>query len=292
MRFGVGLGSAGRGEDLAVVVDRLEELRLDSLWFSELVSAPQVDPVVGQAFAVSRTSRLKVGTGVSVLPGRHPVLVAKELASLAWLAPGRILPVFGLQPARPGERAFFRVPDGRRAAVFDESLMLVRRLLTEERVTFAGEFFTLEEASTGLLPTQALDLWLGGSAPAGLRRVGRLADGWLGSLLTPEECAAAVAQIQQAATDSDRVVDPEHFGISLPVASGEADERLLSSVAERRPDIDPRALVPSGWAAARRLVQDYVDVGVSKFVIRPATPPASWHSWLGEFASELVPLQT
>ena len=114
VRFGVGLGSTGPGVDLAAVVDRLEELRLDSLWFSELVSAPQVDPVVGQAFAVSRTSRLKVGTGVSVLPGRHPVLVAKQLASLAWLAPGRILPVFGLQPARAAERAHFPTRGGLR----------------------------------------------------------------------------------------------------------------------------------------------------------------------------------
>jgi len=292
VRFGVGLGSLGPAEDLAAVVDRLEELRLDSLWFSELVSAPQVDPVVGQAFAVSRTRRLKVGTGVSVLPGRHPVLVAKQLASLAWLAPGRILPVFGLQPARAAERAHFPVPDGRRAAVFDESLMLVRRLLTEERVTFAGEFFTLEQASTGLLPAKPLDLWLGGSAPAGLRRVGRLGDGWLGSLLTPEECAAAVAHIQQAATDAGRVVDPEHFGISLPVASGEPDEQLLASIADRRPDLDPRSMVPSGWEAARRLLQDYVDAGLSKFVIRPATSPPSWSTWLQEFAAELVPLQT
>jgi probable F420-dependent oxidoreductase len=292
VRFGVGLGSPGPGEDLAAVVDRLEELRLDSLWFSELVSAPQVDPVVGQAFAVSRTRRLKVGTGVSVLPGRHPVLVAKQLASLAWLAPGRILPVFGLQPARAAERGYFPVPAGRRAAVFDESLLLVRRLLTEERVTFAGEFFTLEQASTGLLPAKPLDLWLGGSAPAGLQRVGRLGDGWLGSLLTPEECAAAVAQIQQAATDAGRVVDPEHFGISLPVAAGEADGRLLASVAGRRPDIDPRALVPAGWEAARRLLQAYAGAGLSKFVIRPARLPASWKTWLDEFTAELTPLQT
>lgn len=296
VRFGVGLGSVGAGgdlaSDLASVVDRFEELRLDSLWFPELVSAPQVDPVVGQAFAVSRTRRLKVGTGVSVLPGRHPVLVAKQLASLAWLAPGRILPVFGLQPARAGERAHFPVPDGRRAAVFDESLVLVRRLLTEERVTYAGEFFTVEEASTGLLPGKPLDLWLGGTAPAALRRVGRLGDGWLGSLLTPEECAAAVAQIQQAATDAGRVVDPEHFGISLPVATSEADGRLLSSIAGRRPGIDPHVLVPSGWEAARRMLHAYVDAGLSKFVVRPAAPPASWDSWLGEFAAELVPLQT
>lgn len=291
VRFGVGLGPTGN-EDLGAVVDRIEELRLDSLWFSELVSAPLVDPVVGQAFAVSRTSRLKVGTGVSVLPGRHPVLVAKQLASLAVLAPGRVLPVFGLQPARAAERALFPVPEGRRAAVFDESLVLVRRLLTEERVTFAGEFFAAEEVSVGLLPAKPLDLWLGGSAPAGLRRVGRLGDGWLGSMLTPGESAAAVAAIQQAAAEAGREVDPEHFGISLPVAAGEPDERLLRSIAERRPGIDPRTLVPSGWDEARRMLAAYVDAGLSKFVVRPAAPPASWESWLGEFAAELSPLQS
>ena len=71
-------------------------------------------------------SNLKVGTSVAVLPGRHPVLVAKQLASLAALAPKRVLPVFGLRSAIPAEREIFVVPDGERAAVFDESLRLLQ----------------------------------------------------------------------------------------------------------------------------------------------------------------------
>ncbi|WP_409330581.1 LLM class flavin-dependent oxidoreductase [Trujillonella humicola] len=248
VRFGIGLGPLGPGDDLAAIVDRLEELRLDSLWFSEQVAAPVVDPVVGQAFAVARTTRLRVGSGVGVLPGRHPVLVAKQLASLAALAPGRVLPVFGLQPARAPERAWFPVPEGRRGDVVDESLALVRRLLTEERVTHRGEFFTLDDA--------------------------------------------AVATIRQAAAEAGREVDPEHFGLSLPVAAGEPDERLLRSIAGRRPGLDPRSLVPSGWAEARRVLAAHVDAGLSKFVVRPASPPASWPRWIDEFAAELTPLQT
>src|SRR5208282_1336894 len=100
----------------------------------------------GMAFALSRTQRLKVGTGISVLPGRHPVLVAKQLASLAGLAPARVLPVFGLQPAQPAERVLFPVPEGRRAAVFDESLTLLRLLLTSETTSFEGEFFSVSQA--------------------------------------------------------------------------------------------------------------------------------------------------
>ena len=86
IRFGVGLGADIGPEALPGLVDRLEELGIDSLWFSELVYSKAVDPFIGMAYALARTRRLKVGTSVVVLPGRHPVLVAKQLASLAVLA--------------------------------------------------------------------------------------------------------------------------------------------------------------------------------------------------------------
>ena len=187
VRIGISLGPAAVPAVFGDAVDRVEALGVDSLWLSEMVFGSLVEPFAGMAYALSRTSRLKVGTGVAVLPGRHPVLVAKHLASLAGLAPGRVLPVFGLQPARADERGLFEVPAGRRAAVFEESLRLIRLLLTQEQVSFRGEFFTVDGAHIGPLPAKPLDIWLGGSAPGALSRVGRLADGWLGSLLTPEE---------------------------------------------------------------------------------------------------------
>src|SRR6202000_228496 len=105
------------------------------------------DPVVGMAYALARTERLKVGTSVAVLPGRHPVLVAKQLASLAAVAPKRVLPVFGLRSAIPAEPAVFTVPDGERAAVFDESLELLRAALVEESASYKGRFFTVTDAA-------------------------------------------------------------------------------------------------------------------------------------------------
>jgi len=75
---------------------------------------------------------------------------------------------------------------------------------------------------SGPLPAKPVDIWLGGSAPGALNRVGRLADGWLGSLLTPEEARAAREPIQSAASAAGREVEADHFGISrragLPVA--------------------------------------------------------------------------
>jgi probable F420-dependent oxidoreductase len=293
VRIGISLGPAAVPAVFGDAVDRVEALGVDSLWLSEMVFGSLVEPFAGMAYALSRTSRLKAGTGVAVLPGRHPVLVAKYLASLAGLAPGRVLPVFGLQPARAGERGLFEVPAGRRAAVFEESLRLIRLLLTQEQVSFRGEFFTVDGAHIGPLPAKPLDIWLGGSAPRALNRVGRLADGWLGSLLAPEEARAARETIQAAASAAGREVEADHFGISLPVApSGGVPAGLATAIGQRRPGTDPAALVPASWAAAKQAIEQYVSAGISKFVIRPAAPPASLDDFLSDFARELMPLQT
>jgi probable F420-dependent oxidoreductase len=291
VRIGIGLGGAGGPDGFAAAVDRLEEIGVDSLWLPEMVYGELVEPFVGMAHAVSRTSRLKVGSGLSVLPGRHPVLVAKQLASLAGLAPRRVLPVFGLRPARPSELGLFPVPPGRRGAVFDESLELLRLLLRQESVSFKGEFFAVDSASVGPLPAKPLDIWLGGSAPGALRRTGRLGDGWLASLLTPEEAAAGRQAIQEAADAAGREVEPDHFGLSLAVALDGIPAELARAVRQRRPGPDPATLVATSWDDARRLIEAYVAAGLSKFVIRPAATPTSLGQFIDDFAQEMLPLQ-
>src|SRR5215470_8756280 len=291
VRIGISLGPAETPGQFADAVDLLEQAGVDSLWLSEITYSPLVEPFTGMAFALARTRRLKAGTGVSVLPGRNPVLVAKQLASLAGLAPGRVLPVFGVLPAQPAERVLFDVPDGQRAAVFDESLRLIRLLLTAERVSFNDEFSTVSDATVGTLPAKPLDIWLGGSAPAGLRRVGRLADGWLGSLLTPAEAGTAVRIIQEAAAEERREVEDDHFGLSLPVTvDGGIPAPLLASINRRRPGADPATLVAQGWDGARRMIGQYVEAGLSKFVVRPASP-GPFGPFLDGFVRELLPIQ-
>jgi probable F420-dependent oxidoreductase len=183
------------------------------------------------------------------------------------------------------------VPSGQRAAVFDESLTLLRLLLTTQTVSFHGEYFAVEGASVGPPPAKPLDIWLGGSAPGGLRRVGRLADGWLGSLLTSAEAQTAVATINEAADDAGRHVDDDHFGLSLPIALDGIPASLAASIARRRPHTDPELLVAAGWAGAREMIGQYVEAGLSKFVVRPATPPEPFGSFVDGFVRELMPLQ-
>jgi probable F420-dependent oxidoreductase len=290
IRFGVGLGADTAPDQLAGIVDHLESSGVDSLWFSELVYSPAVDPMIGMAYALARTIRLKVGTSVAVLPGRHPVLVAKQLASLAAVAPKRVLPVFGLRSAIPAEREVFVVPDGERAAVFDESLRVLRLALVDDSASykpFKGQYFTVSAAAVAPRPVPPLDIWLGGSAPAAFRRIGMLGDGWLGSFLTSREAQAGREAIERAAAQAGRDIEPDHFGISLAVADGELPAELAAAVRQRRPDLDPGELIAAGWDQLHRRLDGYLEAGLTKFVIRPVGK-APLDGFIDRFVAELV----
>ncbi len=290
VRFGVGLGADVTPEQLPGLIDHLEAAEVDSLWFSELVYSPAVDPFVGMTFALARTSALKVGTSVAVLPGRHPVLVAKQLASLAALAPKRVLPVFGLRSAIPAERDAFVVPDGKRAAVFDESLALLRTVLHDSNVTFDGTYFSVRDAEVLPKPATPLDIWVGGATPAGFRRVGAYGDGWLGSFLTAAEARQARIDISAAADSSGRRIPDDHYGINLAVGDGELPESVVNAIRKRRPDLDPAEVVATDWEQLHRQIDDYIAAGLTKFVIRPAGG-ISTGAFLDRFAKELLPRQ-
>jgi probable F420-dependent oxidoreductase len=137
-----------------------------------------------------------------------------------------------------------------------------------------------------------VDIWLGGSAPGALRRVGRLGDGWLASFLTPAEAGAGRAAIEAAAAEAGREIEPDHYGISLAVTDEASRPALLDVVRRRRPDADPEQLVAPGWAGARALIGDYVAAGLTKFVIRPSWSPVDPDGFTADFVREMVPLQT
>ena len=97
--------------------------------------------------------------------------------------------------------------------------------------------------------------------------------------------------LKRAATAAGREIEPDHFGLSLAVATDGIPPALLDSARERRPDTDPRELIADGWAHARDLLNRYVDAGLTKFVVRPAGPGVKYSEFLDRFATELLPLQ-
>jgi probable F420-dependent oxidoreductase len=297
VRIGIGLGTRTtlHGPAFGEVVDLVERGGFDSLWLSERIATEAPDPIVAMAYGAGRTTRLKFGMSVLVLPGRNPVVLAKELATLAVMSGGRLLPAFGLGVADPGEHQAFGVAREERARWFDEALSVIRACWYHDVVDHHGERFHFEALRVRPQP-ERLDVWLGGIASSELRRVGRLADGWLPSFVTPADTAAGRAVIEAVAAEHDREIEDDHYGVLIPYSLGPVPDQLVAQLARRRPDVaDPRALVAVGWDALGDQVKRFIDVGTTKFVVVPVVEPADSRGWavhLSAAAEALLALQS
>jgi probable F420-dependent oxidoreductase len=236
---------------------------------------------------------MKLGTSVQVLPGRNPVLLAKEWASLDVLSNGRTLPAFGLGVVDPTEQQAFGVAREERAAWFDEALPLMRRLWTETTVDHDGPRFHYSGVGIGIRPVQQPpDVWLGGRAPGELRRVGRLADGWLPSFTTPAEAAAGREVVVETATAAGRTIDPEHWGALVAYAHTEVPPAIAELVAKRLPGADPADVVPIGHDALRTVLEGFIAEGFTKLVPVPfGTAVDNWEQELTALAAATLDLQ-
>ena len=294
VRVGIALGVQGlrRDERFPDLVDDLERLGFDSLWLSDRLTGAAPEPLIALAFAAGRTRRLKLGTSVLVLPGRNPVVVAKELATLDRLSGGRLLLAVGLGTSDAREHDAFGIASRERAPWVDEALPLLRRLWTEEHVDHDGPRFHYHDLTVQPRPIQQpIDIWLGGLAKPALRRIGRVADGWLPSTITPAEAGEGRAIIEEAAAEADRTIDPEHFGAMIVYARDTIPAALVKTLAARRPDVDPADLVPIGTSGIRETIDRFVAAGISKFVLRPAEEPADWTAELESLAPLVAELQ-
>ena len=284
--------ASGDPEAFATVVDGLERFGFDSLWVAERASGPALDPVVAMTFAAARTTKLKFGPSVMVLPGRNPVLLAKAMASLDRISNGRLLPAFGLGVADAAEHQAFGVARMDRAAWFNEALPLMRRLWTEDEVDHHGPRFRLDAARVDVKPVQQpLDVWMGGIAPSELRRVGRLGDGWLPSFVTPNDVRGGIAAIKQHADEAHREIDPEHYGALLTYTDGPLPDRFLELIKLRQPDKNPSDLVASNRQELRSKIEAFIETGASKFVVMPLGEPPNWAEEVEALADDLLPMQ-
>lgn len=293
VRFAVAPGGAAQeGAQLSVCADALETSGFDGIWLSDVPLGPVLDPLLGLALLTGRTRRLRLGANVVPL-GRNPFLLAKELAQLDRLCDGRLLLSFVSGLDHPGEREVLGVDGVNRGVVVEEVLGLLRRWWAGEDVAYRSARWSFPAVSAVAAPVQEpLEVWLGGRGPKALDRVGRVADGWLGAAVTPEEARPACERIQRSAANAGREVDPEHFGLSIPYARTAPEPALLAGLVARRPDLDPLTLLPVGARPLRELIQAHIDAGLSKFVLRPASPVMSWPDEVGWLADAVLDLQS
>ncbi len=280
--LGVGLpatGSWATPGSMVAVARRAEELGYASLWtFQRLLSpvdaGPDLslglvhDPVVSLAHVAAVTDRIRLGTATLCAPFTAPAVLAKALASLDVLCDGRLTVGLGMG-WRPEEYAAAGVPFERRGARFEEYLHCVQALWTQDPVAFDGEFYTVPRSRTGPGPVQRPHppLLLGGTAPAALRRAGRLAQGWIaGSRHDLATLAGSVAAVRAGAREAGR--DPGAVRVLL---RGVVDLLDADPGPGRRPLQGTREQVLGDLAALRAqgVTEVFLDLNLSPRVGAP-----------------------
>jgi probable F420-dependent oxidoreductase len=258
-------------------VDLCEESGLDSIWQTDrlLSREPMLECISVMAALAGRTCRLKFGMNVVSLTLRDPVLLAKQCATIDVLSEGRLLPAFGIGSPRAPEWTALHIDTKTRGRKTDEALEVIGRLWREESVDFVGEHFRLTGASILPKHVQAnLPMWIGGSSEAAIRRTARFGTGWLGGPETPAEAGRIVAAIRAALPETGRSIEEDHYGASFPFHFGRSGDRMLErpmQAYEKRTGRDPQGYFAIGDAdAIVSRIAEYIDAGVSKFVLRPA----------------------
>lgn len=292
IRVGVTLGQERLGvEQLWPAVESAEQLGYDSVWLSDTATREGLAPLVTLAAIAGRTERLKLGTSVLVLPPRNPVLLARELATVDLVSSGRLLPAGGLGLNEASELAALGVKRSERVARLEETLEVVKLLWPGERVDYDGRFTAFKGLRLDPRPTRRrLEFWLGGRAKAALERVGRLADGWLASFVSPHEFALAREVIRAAAATAHRTIDEDHYGTTVFASLSEDADPQRVPILQLRSDLAVEDHFAAGPSALEALIERFVAEGASKFVVVPVTDDLQ--TWLEAMRPTIARIET
>jgi len=258
---------------------RADALGFHSVWVAEQIlgSIPSLEPVELLTYAAAVTERVRLGSAVLLTPLRSPVHLAKSLATLDQLSGGRLIAGLGLG-GNPRVYPAYGISAERRAARFDEAVRVIKALWTEPRVTFAGEFWTLENATMEPKPVQTPHppIWFGAHHPSALRRAVALGSGFIGAGSSPtSQFRDEVQQLRGFLAEAGR--DPATFTIGKRVylAIDRDRERAGKRLAEwfgafyGRPELAERVSV---WGDAHACVEglaEVVDAGARFLAVNP-----------------------
>jgi len=297
--------AAAGDHDVRALVEQArlaETVGLDSVWVGDSpLARPRADAVAMLAAVAAVTERVTLGTAVLLAALRHPILLAQQLATLDRLAEGRLIVGAGAGFPYPITEAQFDalgVSFKRRVSRLEEAIDTMRRLWTEDHVSFRGRHFDFHDATVHPRPAQpgGPRVWLAGSGAPALQRVAALADGWLPYPPAPETYADELAVIEQAASDLGRLgaVTPALYAtVCLDEDDERARLRLRTSI-ERYYNapievIERIQATFSGTASAcAAWLRRYADAGARHFVIRLAVE--DHRTALEEFAGSVLPL--
>ena len=238
--FGVNSGVTFGPEVTLRLARRCEELGYESWWAGEHVVLPSprvppapmeptdpiLDPFVHLAFVAAATQRLLLGTGIVILPQRHPLVLAKQIASLDVLSGGRFLLGVGVGYLGP-ELEAIGVPMSERASRTDDHLAAMRALwYGEAPVAFDGPHTRFAGLDAHPRPTRRVPVVVGGGTPGAHRRAVEQGDGWYGFFMSPDAAAKQVEGLRAAAERFDRPAELGRLEVSITPAGPVTAETL------------------------------------------------------------------
>ena len=253
------------GEMVLDAARRAEDLGLDGILAGDHVTFYGYgnDGLITLTAAAAVTSRIELKTGVYLLPLRHPVPVALQVAQLDQLSMGRFVLGIGVGGEDPHEFWSSGVDPTTRGARTNEAMRILKRLWTEDHVTFTGRHFQLDDVTLYPKPFRPVPIFVGGRSDAALRRAGRLGDGYTGIWLSAERFKEAGARIAEVALEAKR--DPADIELGM---------QYWTSVANTR--AEAREMVARGMQSTYRLpferFERYTPFGPAKEVAEYLAP--------------------
>lgn len=289
-------------DELVTMVQLVDRAGFDSIWVGDHLSfaIPILDPLLQLAQAAVASRRLLLGTGVYLLPLRHPGPVAKQVSTLDHLCEGRLIFGVGVGGEFPQEFALAGVPVNERGPRLAEGIAVLRKLWSGERVAHDGRFYPFPQLAMQPPARQAggPPIWCGGRSDGALRRTGRLADGYMSYVVTPEMYRAALEKIGAAAAAAGR--NPARFGTShlLFTRLDDTYEQALDAATEtlsvryamdfRKAAIRYCALGTGAQIAER--IREFHAVGVRHLVLDLVGPYEERFRQIERVAAEVLPL--
>lgn len=279
---------SGRSDPKSIydLADRAEALGFHSVWVGDsVVAKPRLDALTTLAAVGARTQRIRLGTAVYLAALRNPVLVAHTVATIDWLSQGRVdLGIGYSRPNDPVQEHEYRTlghDPAKRIKMSEELVQIIRKLWREDDVSFAGTFSSFEHVTVAPKPMQAggVPIWLASNnIEPGLKRVARMADGWLNNITDPatyKDCLNKImAYAAEAGRDPQKIEPASYFTLA---AGGEnavqEGQQFLAQYYNRPYEAVAKAMlcVMGDWEQVMDRIQAYTESGARTFVLRFAT---------------------
>jgi probable F420-dependent oxidoreductase len=290
-------------DEMVTLVGQIDRCGYDSIWVADHIWYPAaiLDPLLQLAQAAVVSRRLLLGVGVYLLPLRHPVPVAKQVATLDHLSEGRLIFGVGIGGEFPREYAACGVPVNERGARLSEAIPLMRKLLAGETVEHQGRRYP-SFGGIAMQPPARQEggppIWCGGRADAALARAGRLADGWMSYVVTPDMFRAGLAKIAAAADAAGRNIARFGTGHLLFTRLDDSYEEALKTAVltlNTRYGSDMRRAAERYAALGRpdevaQRIRAFYDAGVRHLSIDLLGPYEERPAHIDRFAREVLPL--